>query len=121
MQLRYGIQFVNGRLRTTGRPWIAGVMLVVLSWMGVAAVTWLGVLWDCYAPYEGTVVAVERHWLDHVGLESGDWEHLIIDTPDGRNIDKYVSIQQRVLQHIHVGDRVVKKRGFAQVTKQSSM
>ena len=68
--------------------------------------------WDHYSPYEGTVVEIKRNWTDHIASESGDVEHLIIRTPQGRLIDKSISFQTRVTSNIREGDYVVKKRGF---------
>lgn len=67
---------------------------------------------DAYVPYENKVVAIRRSVAERFILESVDDEHLIIQTPDGRTIDRIVPIQNRILAGIGVGDSVVKQRGF---------
>ena len=98
--------------RFRGTP--MGCVLVLLA---VTLIT--GLLWcvtkyvhDAYVPYEGEVVAIRRSWAERFILESGDDEHLIIRTPEGRAIDRVVPSQDRILQGIGVGDHVVKEKGF---------
>jgi hypothetical protein len=67
---------------------------------------------DAYFPYGGQVVAIRTSWAKRFILESGDEEILVIRTPDGKMIDRVVSMQTRILQGIRVGDHVVKERGF---------
>ncbi len=72
---------------------------------------------DSYFPYQGKVVAIKRSWTDWLLFESGNKEHLIIQTPEGRTIDRVVPMQIRVIQGIEVGDYVVKNRGFQNKVK----
>lgn len=67
---------------------------------------------NSYFPYEGYVVDIRTRWLDGFLFESGDYEHLVIETPDGETIDRITSLFVRSQQHIKTGDYVKKKRGF---------
>ncbi len=116
--MRFGLQILSDG--GSGRRWIrfSGNPLAILGLAGVLfclAVFCRSVAkytWDHYGAYEGTVVEIRRDWTDHLASESGDWEHLIIKTPQGRLIDRYISFETRAIEHIRPGDHVIKERGF---------
>jgi len=103
----------GGRIRLAGNPLAALLLIGVLMWLALFARSAIDHTWDHYSPYEGTVVAIERHWTDHLTSESGDVEHLLIRTPQGRLIDKRISLERRIATNIRPGDYVTKNRGFA--------
>ena len=68
---------------------------------------------DSYFPYEGKVLSIRTSWEDWLAFDfPGEYEHLVLETPGGEIIDRFVSIQTRSLQRIEVGDYVIKERGF---------
>jgi hypothetical protein len=67
---------------------------------------------DYYCPYEGRVLRIETRWYDRIAFEFSTWEHLIIETPDGKIIDRFTSKEQRAPNRIEAGDYVVKGKGF---------
>jgi hypothetical protein len=98
--------------RIFGNP--ISVVLAVLAVLGITGFACSAAKYvrDSYFPYQGKVVAIKKSWADWVLFESGDQEHLIIQTPDGKTINRVISMQTRILQRIDVGDYVVKNRGF---------
>lgn len=101
------------RFRLSGNPLALLVLVAVLFWLAVFCRSVAKFTWDHYGAYEGTVVAIKRDWTDYLTSESCDLEHLVIVTPHGRRIDKYVSLHVRVGTCIRPGDYVIKPRGFA--------
>jgi hypothetical protein len=116
--MRFSLQILGksesgGRkLRLAGNPLAIVLLLAVLVWLVLFARSAVKFTWDHYSPYEGTVVEIKRNWTDEVTSESGDVEHLIIRTPQGKLIDRSISFQTRVTSNIREGDYVVKRRGF---------
>jgi len=116
--MRFGLQITGGGasggrpVRLSGNPLALLLLVAVLLWLALFARSVVDYTWDHYSPYEGTVVAIKRHWADHLTSESGDVEHLLIRTPQGRLIDKCISLQRRIATDIRTGDYVTKKRGF---------
>jgi len=91
--------------------WVA--ILLVLSWILLEIMAGVAFVRDSYSAYEGTVVAVQgQNWLDHLTLEFTPVDHLIIETDDGRTLDRRVTVENRAFFRIEVGDLVVKARGF---------
>lgn len=72
---------------------------------------------DRYYPYEGRVIGIERKWYDSFLFESNYDEHLIIETPSGEIIDRYVDMFERVGNRIGIGDHVIKIKGFRQTPR----
>jgi hypothetical protein len=116
--MRFGFQMLSDdgsgrrRIRFSGNPLALLVLAGALFCLAVFCRSVAKYTWDHYAAYEGTVVEIERDWTDHLASESGDLEHLIIRTPQGRLIDRYISFETRALKHIRPGDYVIKERGF---------
>lgn len=116
--MRFGFHIFSGhesRRRTihlAGNPLAIVLLIAVLLWLVLFARSVVKFTWDHYSPYEGTVVEIKRDWTDHITSESANTERLIIRTPQGRLIDKSVSFETRVMNNIHKGDYVTKKRGF---------
>jgi len=100
------------RIRFSGNPLAILLLIAFLVCLILFVHSAVKFTWDHYSPYEGTVVEIKRSWTDQVASESGDVEHLIIRTPQGRLIDKSISFQTRITSNIREGDYVVKKRGF---------
>ncbi len=118
LHMKLGFQVVHAsdasgrRIRLAGNPLAALLLVAVLIWLALFARSAVDYTWDHYSSYEGTVVAIERHWTDHLTSESGDVEYLLIRTPQGRMIDKRISLERRIATNIQPGDYVTKKRGF---------
>ena len=92
---------------------LAGIgCLLVLAGLALTVVTGIDLICDAYFPYEGTVLRIERRWYDRIPFEFNMWEHLIIQTPGGKIIDKYINQKFRIPQRIEIGDFVVKQKGF---------
>lgn len=70
------------------------------------------VLRDGYFPYEGQVQRINTSWLDWFAFENNDYDHLVIQTPRGKTIDRCVSREIRLRQRIAHGDYVLKGRGL---------
>ena len=87
-------------------------ILFALIWLFFIIVTAIKVTWDYYYPYEGRVLKIETRWYDHIPFEFVTWEHLVIETPDGKTIDKLISMEIRLPNRIETGDYVIKGRGF---------
>jgi len=91
--------------------WVA--ILLVLSWVVLEVMVGVAFVADHYRAYEGTVLAVHgRNWLDHLTLEFTPVDHLIIETDDGRILDRRVTVENRAFYRVEAGDQVVKARGF---------
>jgi len=89
------------------------VVIILLAWLLLVIFVGLDFLHDRYGAYEGKVVAIRsRTLLDHLAMEFIIVEHLILETREGRTIDKIVGVENRAFFRIAVGDRVVKERGF---------
>jgi len=67
---------------------------------------------DTYAPYEGQVLEVTTSWKDWFVFESAGYEHLVIKTPEGNKVDRFIPMEIRAVQNIAAGDYVVKEKGF---------
>ena len=100
------------RIKIFGSPVAFAGILLALIWLILVAVTGIDLLCDAYFPYEGIILRIERRWYDHIPFEFNMWEHLIIETPDGKIIDKYVNQINRIPQRIETGDFVIKPKGF---------
>ena len=94
------------------QPVIIILVCSVLIWLGCIVYQFNKLCWDHYFPYEGRVVEIKNNWVDYVTFESTPWEHMIIETPDGRMIDRLVSLTNRARAGIKVGDTVIKYKGF---------
>jgi hypothetical protein len=95
-----------------GHP-VAAVFIVLAIGLLCAMVLRGGkVLRDGYFPYEGRVHRITTSWLDWLVFDFSDYEHLVIQTPTGKTIDRIVSMEIRSRQRIEKGDDVVKGRGL---------
>ena len=85
--MRFAFQTFNAanlgkwRVRFTGNPLAVVLLMAVLLWLAVLACSAVKFAWDCYGPYEGTVVEIRQVWIDRLTSESGDIERLTIRTP----------------------------------------
>ncbi|HXK49785.1 MAG TPA: hypothetical protein PKW56_04910 [Clostridiales bacterium] len=84
------------------------VLTMIISFFYLAAKQ----AYDAYYPYEGEVVMIEKQWYDGFIFESNDDEHLILRTPEGDTIDRYINAFERVRSRIETGDFVIKHNGF---------
>jgi hypothetical protein len=100
------------RRRVRGHPATVAVIVLAVAWLALEAVVGLDFLTDRYGAYAGTVRDIKTTWIDRLTLDFTPVEHLIIETDDGRIIDKLVSVENRAFFRIAVGDRVEKARGF---------
>lgn len=102
------------KLRIRGNMVALAVVALMLAWIAIEFVVGIDFLRDRYDAYEGTVLEIRgRCWYDHLALEFLAPEHLIIETSDGRVIDRYVTAENRAHQRIAPGDHVVKERGYS--------
>ena len=88
------------------------ILLFALIWLFLVTKTAIKLAWDYYYPYEGRVLKIETRWYDHIPFEFMTWEHLVIETPDGKIIDRLVSMEIRFPSRIQTGDYVIKEKGF---------
>jgi len=88
------------------------VISFVLIWLFLVIKAAINITWDSYYQYEGKVLKIETRWYDRIPFEFNTWEHLIIKTPDGKTIDKLVSMEIRLPNRIETGDYVIKGKGF---------
>ena len=61
---------------------------------------------------QGRILRIGAHWSDSIPFDMMTWEHLLSETPQGANVDKFVSVQTRLSRRIEVGDYVIKKKGI---------
>lgn len=100
------------RFQFSGNPIAAMLILCALLLLSLFVITAIDFLWDQYFPYEGKVLKIETRWYDYITFEFMTWEHVMIETPDGKTVDKLVSTEIRLPNRIKVGDYVVKQKGF---------
>ena len=105
------------RIRFAGNPLAVVLLAAVLIWLVLSCRACARIAWDSYGSYEGTVVEVRTRWIDYLTSDFGEWEHLLVKTPEGKTMDKYVSFQRRVMNGIHEGDYVVKQKGFGNAVR----
>jgi len=98
-------------------PLAALAIFGALTCLAIFGITAMKVARDYYFPYEGEVLRIEKRWYDHIAFEFPTWEHLIIKTPDGKTIDRLVSLEVRLPNRIAPGDYVVKKQGFGNAVR----
>ena len=117
--IRFFSKGVSGarRVRFAGHPLAVVLLVAVLAWLALSCRACARIAWDSYGSYEGTVVDIRTRWTDHLTSDFGQWEHLLVETPQGRILDKYVSFQRRVMNGIHEGDYVVKEKGFGNAVR----
>ena len=92
------------------------LIIITLFLFFACSWAWLTVKWlsDRYYPYSGTVIDISEKWYDTMIMDSYYDEHLIILTPEGEIIDRYVDSFTRINHRIEKGDTVIKKKGFDQ-------
>ena len=100
------------KFRFFGNPFLIVILLFILTWLFLVVRTTIKLAWDYYYPYQGRVLKIETHWADHIPFEFLTWEHLTIETPEGKTMDRFVSMQVRYSSRIKVGDYVIKKKGI---------
>ncbi len=101
------------RIRPLQSHPLAGLVIIMaLVWLVIQMIVGIDYLTDRNDAYEGTVLVIRSSWMDHLTLEYLVVEHLIIETPDGQMIDKFVSVENRAFFRVQVGDYIVKERGF---------
>ncbi|MBN2399658.1 MAG: hypothetical protein JXI33_04885 [Candidatus Aminicenantes bacterium] len=100
------------KLRVRMRPLALTLLLFVLLLLFLIVKAPIEYGWDSYFPYEGIVLKIETCWLDWLASEFMSLEHLIIETPEGKIIDKVVSMDVRIPNRVQAGDYVVKRTGF---------
>ncbi len=100
------------RLRFSGNPLVVLPLLFVLIWFVMVIFSAIKLTQDSYFPYQGEVLKIETRWYDHIPFEFLTWEHLMIETPQGKTIDKFVSKTNRLSSRITSGDYVIKPKGF---------
>jgi len=85
-----------GRIfRFYGNPIALILILCALLSLLLFIITVIDFLWDQYSPYEGRVLKIETRWYDYIAFEFMTWEHAIIETPNGKIVDKLVSMEIR--------------------------
>ena len=94
------------------KPILIIILLCILVWLGILGYSFIKLLSDHYFPYEGQVDAIGNSWTDYVTYEHTLWEHLSVRTPQGKEVDKFIGLQNRLSSRIEEGDYVIKLRGF---------
>jgi hypothetical protein len=100
------------RIAARGNPVGAIVLVLALAWLLHEITVSVDFALDRWGAYEGTVRDIREPWIDQLTLDFVPVVHLIIETDDGRLINRRVSVEDRAFFRIAVGDRVVKERGF---------
>ncbi len=117
--MELGFQMLNEsgmagrRIHFRGNPLTLLLLVGLLFWLTLFCRSVAKFTWDHYGAYQGNVVEIKRDWTDYLTSESYDLEHLIIETPQGKRIDRYVSLETRAMNGIRPGAYVIKPRGFA--------
>ncbi len=111
-EIRYDRSQRGRRIRFSGNPFALVLVILATAWIILACVTALDLVLDLYGAYEGTVLRIGGRWTDWVVLDPADWEHLTLQTPRGKIVDKTVTIGTRLAKRIRVGDYIVKEKGF---------
>ena len=97
---------------------VSGVILMfVFTWLFLVAETAVKLAWDSYYPYEGRVLKIETRWYDHIPFEFVTWEHLVIETSNGKIVDKFISPETLIPSRIRAGDYVIKGKGFGNTVR----
>lgn len=107
------IRRTDGGFRLDARGGWLTLPLLLLAWMTYEVSVAVDYVRDRHGAYEGKVVEIRvSQGIDRILLGFPTMEHLIIETPDGRTLDRRVAAENRTYFRIEVGDRVVKERGF---------
>ena len=119
MEWRSIVHFGFGRDEETGKwkfllkgnPFAIIIIIILLGFLLYSLFYAGAMLVTGYFPYEGTVIRIERDFVHDVFSEDED-DRLVIRTPEGKEIERMVSMYVRVSQRIFVGSYVVKEKGF---------
>lgn len=103
---KYRLKFNNPVLL----PVLLLISAMVVSFIFLAAKQ----ITDRYYPFEGKVLKIEIKWYDNFLFETNYDEHLILETNDGKIIDRYIDQFERIKSSIEIGDYVIKLKGFRQ-------
>ena len=98
--------------RISGGPTALVLSVLALLFLALFFTTAARFTLHAYTAYEGRLQAVESRWTDFLAFEFGECEHLIIETPEGKTIDRMVGLHTRISRGIRPGDYVVKEKGF---------
>jgi len=114
MAFHFGRSSPGGKTKLgwRGNPIVLVFAIVVIIYFANLVVSIGKLTRDNYAHYEGEVVEITTSWTDWLAFPSYNYEHLIIKTPEGNTLDRFVFAEVRSVQNIAVGNYVVKEQGF---------